>query len=95
VVDHLGHPVAGARVLITTHQNPELKDGVPGRTFRGSSTKTDDIGRFVLRGVGRLPPKLLVLSPDALQICLITVQPGQEEQITLPKSATLRVRYNI
>jgi hypothetical protein len=96
VLDHMGQPVVGARVFLTTEKTPEFTDGIPGKTFRGSSTSTDATGRFALRGVGEAEPKVVVVSADGLQVCpAAKPEPGQDLRITLPRPAALIVRYSI
>ncbi|EEF60465.1 carboxypeptidase-like regulatory domain-containing protein [Pedosphaera parvula] len=97
VLDDAGRPVAGARVLDATSQVVFLMDGKFGcGAFKGTTTNTDDVGRFLLRGVGENKTRVIVVSEDGQMIQPVEASgPGQALKITLPKPATLLIRYDI
>ena len=97
VMDDAVRPVAGAQVLLADGNRVSLMDGkFQYGPFQGSSTITDDAGRFALRGEGGTPQRVVVLSRDG-QMIWPTLQSGsvQDMKITLPKPGNLMVRYNI
>ena len=96
IVDSSARPVPGARVLLTTEQRPDLTDGQPGNTFRGSTTTSDAVGHFSLRGVGGGGQIVFVVSPDGHQaVPMGNLQAGKEARITLPQPGALGARYDI
>ena len=97
VMDDAGLPVAGARVLLATGNRVFLMDGkFQYGAFLGGSTNTDEAGRFALRKEDGTLQRVVVMSPDG-QMIWPALQSGsaQDMKITLPKPASLVVRYDI
>ena len=97
VLDNDERPVAGARVLLATMRRVYLTDGkLQYGEFRGSSTNTDDAGRFGFRGEGDALQKVVIVSSDGNLVWpAVQSELGQDMKITLPKPGNLIVHYDI
>jgi hypothetical protein len=96
VLEAAGQPVSGARVFLTTLQRLYLNEGRQfGNIYNGSSTTTDNEGRFVLRGTGGTLQRVAVVSPDGFMIWpAVQSGPGEDLKVALPKPGTLIVSYD-
>jgi hypothetical protein len=96
VLDYMGQPVPGARVLLTNTEARVLPAGPPTPMFGNNSTTTDATGRFALRQSGRSDMKVIVVSADGHLVWPVRPsETSQELKITLPQPASLLVRYDI
>ncbi len=95
VLDHLGRPVAGAKVFLAP---PTATYVTNGRTdIEGAGhLRTDAEGRFVLEGGrGEDTPPVVVLTPELHAWLTPVSEPGAELLIELPRPAELVVRYDV
>ncbi len=101
VRDHAGRPVAGTTVYLAPLDLGYVRFGEvmsSGNVTNWAHTfaMTDAAGRFFLRGVGKNKIRIIVVTEDGRMVQPVQVTgPGQDLKITLPKPATLIVRYDI